>query len=381
MRDSLMAGFNSVAGASFGVFGINHLDHSQSDSSFIAGVLDEALFGWLIICESLARHDDEHEAWQWLEDQLFRAAGYHKEPFASLCTLMQSHWSTITPLLLMPIALRRRFVDTLELSRFVSEDQRPVRVLLITLFDRYGDNLFTPGNWLIDLKNEAKFSSPNQACVVKLGLTLKWLKESSSAEYRDRWGQWQDQLRSDVLDRLPRRIERGFSPDSPLFEDVVLALLAVAEWLSYDSASRITPYLADVKQRPAERLTDDQMVLAGALYGYTVGYRRVGNLIPWQIQRAVVSRQSLCLAIKHQAQDWLGPNRTLSPVFQATARGTYSAFLAPFLTFSRLEQTEYSLGASGYSRRMETRCRLWLHAAERAFSFICDTQLVSAAGM
>lgn len=373
--EQVTAQFDATAGAIFGAFGVStEIMGAAHDSGADTEPLTTPQFVYLLVAEALARHEDPDLAWRWITEQMRLAAWNGPLIFTALQAQLQHCWSSVLPIFLLPTFSRRDFWNSYQRS-YGNEQHIALHQLLFALWDRYSANLFQPGDWLAEVKQSERYGTAELACTVKLGLTLKWLAEQSSGDERTHWEIWQQCLKEGVLHRLPERITRGFAPDEPLFEDMVLALLAVAEWLTFERPWRIGTFLADTDGRPSERLSAEQKVLAGALYGWQRGYRRVGNLVSSQQQRAALSRQAFCLALRNASVEQPSANLAESIVLHNTAQGTLSALLAPYLEFSRYEQQEI-IEYDPVTHVVNTikRSSLDLRLARQAFLFHLDLQ-------
>ena len=344
---------------------INMADDSRSDDK----QLNPALFAWLVVSEALARHEDPERAWCWLSDQLRLAAWNRPSVYDSLQASLQTCWSSVLPILMLPARRRQDFMHTYQ-HMFGFPHHDPIYTLLSMLWERYGTDLFYPGEWLEDIKNPERYSAPEQVCIVKLGLTLKWLAGQSSGAEHVQWEEWQSCLKRGVLHRLPERIKRGLAPDSPTFEDIVLALLAVAEWLTFEQTWRISTFLSDTDLRNDERLSNQQKVLAGALYGWERGYRRVGNMVLDRQRRAVLSRQALCIAEQNANADKSSGPILESVVLHSTELGTLSAFLTPFVELGSCMQQEFvQYDVTARTEKISRIGHLDVQVAQNAFAF------------
>lgn len=368
---SLPDHFDAVAGAGFGVLGIRAAGVLPAETGTSeAALLTDAQFVWIVVSETLARHDDEHTAWLWLSHLLQSAAFYQPPLVQKVRAVVQNSWSAVAPFLMLTKNARQRFAATFQASFGATAfHHQLVQRVLLAIFDRYDANLFLPGDWLAEIKNDSRYGTSEQACIVKLGLTLKWLAEQSQGDERSTLEQWQQQLKTGVLHMLPRRISRGFAPESIVFEDAVLTLLAVAEWLTYEKSWRIRDYLADTDKRDDERLSDDQKMLAGALYGYIRGYRSVGNWITDLRQRGAIARQSLCLAAKELDASHTSPESELSAVFYGTESGTLSSFLLPYVIGDRYSRNECITRERVANALSQCRYDLRMQLAQGAYFF------------
>jgi len=329
--------FDGCAGASFGATGI---------SSFAAGTDSEMptaslpLLAWLLIAEALTRNDEPTRTCRWVTEQIRWVTSWHPALYEVVHRHLAACWSGPLPIMLCgPEDSVQELWDAYH-QVFPSPDQRAIRKLLPRVFTRYGRSLFQPGDWMAEIKQDSKYATPDRASIVKIGLTLKDLAENTEGEDRTVFEEWQRTLRDSVLHRLPAHIGRGFAPATPIFEDVVLAILAVAEWLLFPNSWKIAESIRDMQRRPSERLTPDQQVFAGALYGWIQGYHSIGNWVEDPAQRSVLSRQAICQAMKRASSPEARVDLASEIVLYGSPSGSLSELLQPYIVLAELKHQE-----------------------------------------
>lgn len=329
--------FDRCAGALFGATSLSHFATDVKDGAHSDSL---PLLAWLLVSETLARNDDPRQTWGWLTDQLRLATSWQHSLREMIHRQLSAGWSAPLPIIFCGMEDCAQELWDGYHRVFPTPDQTAVRKLLQRIFARYGRNLFQPGDWKAEIKQDSRYATPDRASVVKLGLTLKYLVENTESEERTVFEEWQRVLRDSVLHRLPARIGRGFAPVTPIFEDLVLAILAVAEWLPLSNGWKIAESVRDMNKHANERLTADQQVFAGALYGWIQGYHSIGNWIENPIQRGALSRQAICQAVKRAANPDDRANLSSRIVLYDSASGSLSEFLRPCVTLVELEHQE-----------------------------------------
>lgn len=329
--------FDRCAGAVFGAIGLS----SFAEKPEIEAPADNLpLFAWLLASEGLARNDDPARTWSWVTDQLRLVASWRPSLYEAVHHKLATCWSTPTSIMLCgPEDCVPTLWDSYH-EVFPASDQRAIRLLVRRVFARYGRTLFQPGDWKAEIKQDSKYATPDRASIVKLGLTLKDLAASTEGEDRSLFEEWQRILRDSVLHRLPAHIERGFAAATPVFEDLVLAILAVAEWLPLPNSWKIAESVRDMDRHASERLTADQQIFAGALYGWIQGYHSVGNWIENPAQRSALSRQAICQALKRTSAPEDHVDLTQKVVLYSTLSGSLSDILQPYVGLAELRHQE-----------------------------------------
>jgi len=363
---SLTDEFDSCAGANFGAIGLTLL---SSGASVDAPSASLPLLLWLLSSEALARNDVPHQTWPWIYSQTELASTPDPSIGRAVRDACGVSCAAFMPILMMaPSAQQDDLCASFALTFPCLAELRAIRLVLKHLCTRYGRGLFQPGDWGAEIKNADKYATPDRASIIKLGLTLKQLAESSDDEDRHLAEEWQRTLKESVLHRMPSRITRGFAPAWPAFEDLVLAILAVAEWLSLPNAWRVVEIVRDLNHRPEERLTPDQLVLAGALYGWVRGYSSVGNWIESPAKRAAAARQGICHAV--QRSNKAGDPRAIEQVvFYCTPAGLLSTFLQPYLQLADYTHEETYHARPGGKPITTVQDDAVLTVADGAFSF------------
>jgi len=297
MKPILLADrFSSIAGASYGATALSRMTATPTEEGEDGGT---GLLCWLLVTEALARNDEPQSTWMWLNDEIDLFGLTFPPLAAELRNRMRGHWTSCVPILLLkPREEVPEFWKSFCAYFPAADPQREsLRKLLFHLIDRYERNLFVPGDWKADLRDEDRYSSPDRCAIVKLRLTLKALisEHEPDEELLPRWRE--SVAKHKILEALPARIRRGFAPESPVFEDLVLAILQVAEWLSRPDYGRIEASLQDMERRPQEAFTEDQRIFAGAFLGWARGYQSVAAWVQDQEQRRALSEQATALSI------------------------------------------------------------------------------------
>lgn len=305
----IQAAFDRRAGAAFSFAGT--MSAVLSDSL----VFQEQLLLWLLASHSLVAGGSGDGAADWLEEHLGYLAERSEGLAAALRQRLQRNWAAWLPLLLLSDS--GKVAETW--SAFCaavppeSAEESAVRDVLLALVRDHGSNLFSPQGI-----SEEYASSPAQAVVFRVGGIVKKLQVEGAREWA--------RACADILRRLPDRVTRGFLPHSPLFQDMLLSLLDVAEWLLEPRAEQTIDFIKDCWRRPDEALTVNQIALSSALYGWLVGYSNVGGLIADRRWRIVLAEQAMATALAGRcvAQDVCTPSDPVS--FYATEDGTRKAF-------------------------------------------------------
>lgn len=141
-----------------------------------------------------------------------------------------------------------------------------------------------PSEWFdsskLQVPNRELFQSPRSCVLVNLGLALR----SPDAALRlppQRIARWTEYLRTVLRSELAdHRTTRAPQNNDQEFENLVLTLLAVADWVNQPDVWRVPQFVNEYDQYDGERLTREQACIAGAIYGAVVGYSRIGGVIP-----------------------------------------------------------------------------------------------------
>jgi len=141
-----------------------------------------------------------------------------------------------------------------------------------------------PNEWFdsskLEVLNRELFQNPRSCVLVSLGLALR----SPDAALRlppERIARWTEYLRTVLRSELAdHRTTRAPQNNDQEFENLVLALLAVADWVNQPDVWRVPQFVKGYDHYDGERLTQEQACIAGAIYGAVVGYSRIGGVIP-----------------------------------------------------------------------------------------------------
>lgn len=140
-----------------------------------------------------------------------------------------------------------------------------------------------PSEWFdsskLQVPNWELFQSPRSCVLVNLGLALR----SPDAALRhppEQIARWTDYLRTVLRSELANhRTTRNPQNDDQEFENLVVTLLAVADWVNQPDVWRVPQFVSEYDHYDGERLTREQACIAGAIYGAVVGYSRIGGVI------------------------------------------------------------------------------------------------------
>ncbi|MEO6062476.1 MAG: hypothetical protein ABIQ99_11110, partial [Thermoflexales bacterium] len=251
--------FDAYAGAAFGLWGL-------LESAGEAG--DAARILHMLALRASALSAAWPEGMDWADAQLSAlAASAPRGPL--VCLPVRRHaWSVWAADALrnapQNLALQRGAIEASFAGDRPDRDERAAvaRLLISVLAQRRA--LYDPAS--LAGASADKYSSPDACVCVQIGITLRALKDEGGPQAA-LFEEWRSVMLNAVLRRLPARIERGFASRHPLFEDVVLAFLHVANWLERPNMPWIGTYVADCKNRAGECLTPDQLAFGGYLLG------------------------------------------------------------------------------------------------------------------
>lgn len=341
--DTALSRFETMAGAQYGVAGMVCLasDGARPDElpSF-----QVALSTWHLVSEALARHDDEASAWQWLDAQLIEMGAAHPWFVAHLRRLHSSSWVTGLLLALCPDGERRRRLWTgfIDWAGAPDSETAALRHLVHALLSSAGTGLFTQDTGSDAPAERYGLEGPAATAIVRLGRLLGGLEASEEidASFRGLYHEWRMALRG-VLPRLAalERITRGFAGQWPVFEDAVLAIVQTAEWLERPEWYQMSEAYRDLRNRPLEALTSEQLVFIGLLLGAQLGYRKTSYWVQDHALRKLLSRQAMALVANWHPQSVSAQSIGDPVVFYSTASGTRSAFLSSCISERSLELT------------------------------------------
>lgn len=260
-----------------------------------------AFFLWNLFSEAVARAESIEDNFSWINHQI-QTINYLIPSFKSTIDKAISYqWAAWLPLILFS-----KDKERLELwNKFcllypeANIEEKNIRKLLFELMLRYGKNLFSFGDWIDEVQNPDRFSTPVECAIIKLGLTLKHLKNNSEdEEAKIFFDTWRKLLLDEILHKLPGKIKRGFASKWPLFQDLVLAILHGGEWLLIESQEQVIDYITNSALVLNEELTPNQIIMASALIGWNLQYNKCSNWIKDRNQRSFFSRQAIRMVIK-----------------------------------------------------------------------------------
>ncbi|GAB4405965.1 MAG: hypothetical protein Kow00123_18430 [Anaerolineales bacterium] len=190
----------------------------------------------------------------------------------------------------------------------------------------------------------------------RVGRTIKQLQETRNTWGGDEAACW-PRVCADILRGLPSRPHRGFLPQSPLFQDMLLSLLNVAEWLLEPNPQQAIRFIRDCQQQPDEEITVSQIALSSALFGWVQGYSKVGNFVADRGWRTILAEQAMATAVAGHSVD---TNVSDSAAFYATREGTRTAlrrFLQP-VEISHSEMRHETLSWDQASHKWKSGIRI-----------------------
>ncbi len=326
LNPDITQAFDAYAGAVFGLWGV--LDPAPAN--------DAVRFAHVLALRGHALSLGWPEAADWANSQIAAlAASAPGEPLRCLPGL-RDHWSVWAADALRNdrsnLELQKGAIETAFAGVRPGRDERAAvaRLLIAVLAQRHA--LFEPAS--LPGASAEKFSSPDACVCVQIGIALRALKDEGGPQAA-LIEEWRGIMLNAILRKLPGRAERGFAPGYPLFEDVVLAFLHVAQWLERPNAAWIRTYVADCQSRPHERLTPDQLAFGGYLLGFLRGYKKLGAAVQDRPLRAWLSRQALACALQRQ------PGSRESALLTAlTPGGRWTELTRPLARLASLERTE-----------------------------------------
>ena len=331
----LARAYNTHAGAAFGLWGLLESAGEAGDALRILHML---------ALRASALSGAWPEGMDWADAQLSAlAASAPGGPLVCL-PVRRNAWSVWAADALRSnpanLNLQRDAIETSFSGEGPYRDERAAvaRLLISVLAQRHAlyDPAALPG------ASADRFSSPDACVCVQIGTALRTLKDEGGP-HAALFEEWRGVMLNAVLRRLPARIERGFASRHPLFEDVVLAFLHVANWLERPNMPWIGTYVADCKNRAGECLTLDQLAFGGYLLGFLLGYSKLGAAVQDRPMRAWLSRQALACALQGRPVA-----RASALLVSLTPNGRWMELSRPFARLISLERTESrSYGLTG----------------------------------
>lgn len=285
-----------------------------------AQTVDAPLLSWLLSCRALVEGDNSKSVLALLERNLEgalaplqqQAGSFYEDGRAYVRAAVAQSWAAWLPFLIFAPDDRREAFWAKVRSFFppTSPEEHALREVLFALL-RPGEagKLYSSENL------PQAYDSQSECVVVRLGLLVQQLSEGShNEELRQTFAAWRTLLRG-VFHAVKHaeRVKRGFAKEHPLFEDLVLVLLSVAEWRAQPELWRIHVFIHGYAEREPERLTPNQLVLASVLFGLQEGYQRLGSTVQNRDVRRHLSRTSLALALKAYGH----ANPEVQPVYPA----------------------------------------------------------------
>ena len=327
--------FNSSAGASYGIAAITAIDKS---CAAILSLSESPLVYWLFVSESLALADDAKSTIQWLERQINQVDQFSPSLAGKLRQGLCNSWLAYLPILLFRADQDReqtwqRYCQTFPGQ---TQEQQGIRSLLFHLLSEQETFLYDPRT--LPPQYREKYTDAASCVIVKLGQLLRRLQKDKTLE-QELFETWAEALKL-VLHKLPDRVQRGFAPAFPLFENLVLSLLYAAEWRSQPDLWRIAEYIDSCAKYPQERLTPDQVALGAVLFGWLEGYQRVGGGVSEPSLRTALSNQAMAIALQRvpEKPSQLPPGDPI--IFYATEQGKQLDLFCQFFQVIQIERRQ-----------------------------------------
>lgn len=273
-----------------------------------SGTVEAPLFSWLLSCRALVAGSDSKAVIATLERQIDLALApvgklgrsLHAQAREQLRQKTAQSWAAWLPFLVFAPDAKREALWAKIYTYFPpssSEEAALREVLFWLLREEEAQMLYTSDGLSVSYDSQA------ECAVVRVGRLLKRLsEESNQIGLRPLYQEWRERLRL-VFDavRSTKRVERGFAVQHPLFEDLILALLSVAEWRAQSELWRIPIFVNRYQERDTERLSSNQIVLAAIVFGLHEGYIRLGGVVQNRTWRRYLSRLGLALALRQNS--------------------------------------------------------------------------------
>ena len=322
--------FDSCAGAGISFAGI-------TSACMDSAPCEEALFLWLLVSHAIAVGGDQGGAVDWLDDQVGLLSMHSSQLGMTLRARLQGSWAAWMPAILWSATKDSSMTWSSYCKSFPaqSDEEESVRELLSSLLAEHGHLLYNSSN----LPEHQRGASPDCCVLLKLGQAVRRLRDSETVpERKVMFANWREVL-LELLKRLPDRITRGSSPEWPIFEDMVLCLSYVAEWLVEPDSRRIPDFVNDYARHPREKLSPNQLALCAALFGWLQGYRRIGSLLQDNALRRVIAQAGMAVAVKGATINTQGLPLEDPIAFYSTDDGTSTA-LRRFVELAEMKQRE-----------------------------------------
>jgi hypothetical protein len=321
LPDNLLHQFNRLAGVNYCMSAM-HMAALPASSR-----LDSPLLVWLLVSEEMLHTDiNSHSVIERIKNNIdnltrqIRAAGF--DEWADQFDTIRWSWTFWLALILLSHPKHRKELWNHYIQTFFSNDQGQRHQLALAeifyrlLSDYLPDRLYDPSS-----HGDIRFESPRATGIVNLGQVIKTLEADPSTNLQDIFKRWRGILRENVLKQLPGQIEQGIAPEDKEFEDMVLSILTVAGWLSVSNFPRVIDMFRSLQNSPNERLTNNQIALCAALYGYLEGYQRVGSGVSDPGQRRLLSSRAFLLS-RRQLDTGTKEIEGLPDTFYLTQDGT-----------------------------------------------------------
>jgi hypothetical protein len=272
-QDSVVArAFDRIAGAAFALGWLNSFVPTPSSIS-------APLFGWLLSMHALVILDTNNNFADRINTD-FDALVVEPTAFnleigqqfrTALIETARCEWSFWLPLLLFtPDSAREQYWNSYQ-AHFPParvEEQALRRLLSHLLSDPQRELLFMPDN-------NGRYTSQAETVIIRVGRLLKELKNTTEEELQQVFSRWYDFTRLALKHvQSGLRLSRISKPDESEYIDLLLALLAVAEWRTQPDIWRLPVFIENYQRYPEEALTAQQIALSSALFGYLEGYHR-----------------------------------------------------------------------------------------------------------
>jgi hypothetical protein len=337
LREALQMEFDACSGASFSLAAVARLNFDSPNGS---PNVDDFSFYWLLMSEAIARAESDDSIFAWIDDQIQILSRGYPDAADALRKNFAANWSAWLPILFFVPEGSGRSVWHQFCQNFPpqSPEQEALREVFYQTITRHGRALFKPGDWQGEVKHPDRYTSPEACAMLKLGLTLKNLEDKTKGKQQKIFKEWANIIRTGILRRLPERIQPGFAAQESLFEEFVLALLRVAEWLHQPELWRIEEFLRDNQTRPKERFNSNQLALAGGLFGWIRGYQKVASWLADRETRKVLSQTALRQALQRTPGEAVALHNRDPFIFYASLAGDRYHYSKPYVILKQIKR-------------------------------------------
>jgi hypothetical protein len=336
-RGALQMEFDACSGASFSLAAVARLNF---DSPNGGPNVDDFSFYWLLMSEAIARAERDETIFAWIDDQIQILSRGYLNAADALRKNFAANWSAWLPILLFVPEGSRRSVWHQFSQNFPpqSPEQEALREVFYQTITRHGRALFKIGDWQGEVKHPDRYTSPEACAMLKLGLTLKHLGGTKNGKQKEICKEWAEIIKTGILRRLPERIQPGFADRWTLFQDFVLTLLRVAEWLHQPELWRVEEFLRENQTRPEERFTNDQLALAGGLFGWIRGYQKVASWLADRETRKVLSQTAMRQALQRTPGEAVALQNCDPFIFYANPAGDRYHYSKPYVILKQIKR-------------------------------------------